>query len=221
MNVVFYDTTNQARLDGFRPCHRCKPDDATFIGQREEVVLRTLALLRIKKDNATMKYGLKELAKEVGVTPSYLCRVFKRTMGVTVGEYIKQFEIDVSKGQTESSTQCSDSAELGEMDIGMGPVATPWSLSDTESLVQSPSRLGSSMADIDAGFSMPVTISNSPLAPIESWPASVDVPPFHTSTGTDEALDMYFDFDEWLWTEGFDFNDWFSTSDLSNDGVYG
>jgi AraC-like DNA-binding protein len=220
---VFYDTTNQARHDGFRPCHRCKPDDATFIGQREEVVIRALALLRIKKDNATMKYGLKELAKEVGVTPSYLCRVFKKTMGVTVGEYIRQFEMDVSEGQTESSTQYSDSVELGEMGIGMGPltpVATPRTLSDTESLVQSPSRLGSGMADMEAGFSMPVTTSNSLLAPIESWPVSSNSPPFHTSTGADEALDMYFDFDEWLWTEGFNFNDWFSTSDLSNGGVY-
>jgi AraC-like DNA-binding protein len=221
---VFYDTTDQARRDGFRPCHRCKPDDATFIGQREEIVTRALALLRIKKDTATMKYGLKELAKEVGVTPSYLCRVFKKTMGVTVGDYIRQFEVDPSEGQTEISTEYSDSVRLGEVGIEMGPltpVVTPWRPSDTESLVQFPSSLRSGTADTEAGFSMPVTTSRSLLAPVESWPPSSESPPFQTSTGSDEALDMYFEFDEWLWTEGFGFHNWFSTSDLLNNSVYG
>lgn len=221
--MVFYDTKDQARHDGFRPCHRCKPDDATFIGQREEVVIRALALLRTKKDDATMKYGLKELSKEVGVTPSYLCRVFKKTMGVTVGEYIRQFEMNVSEGQTESSTQYSESVGLGENSIGMGPLtplATPRTPSDTESSVQFPSGLDSGMADLEAGFSMPVTTSSSFLAPIESWPTSSTSPSFQTSTGADDALDMYFDFDEWLWTEGFSFSDWFSTSHLSNDDLY-
>ncbi|RMZ70920.1 hypothetical protein GMOD_00008581 [Pyrenophora seminiperda CCB06] len=198
-------------------------DDTTFIGQREEVVTRALALLRIKKDTATIKYGLKELAKEVGVTPSYLCRVFKKTMGVTVGEYITQFEVDVSGGQTDISTPYSDSVGPGDMGIGMGPlslVATPQSASDMESPVQFPSRLASDLADMGAGFSSPATTVGSPLATVETWPASSDSPPFQTSIA-DESLDMYFDYDEWLWTEGFSFNDWFSTSTLLNDGLYG
>jgi len=156
-----------------------------------------------------MKYGLKELAKEVGVTPSYLCRVFKKTMGVTVGEYITCFEIDVREGQTEISTQYSDLAGSCEMDFGMAPlslVATPRSSLDIENPVQIPSRLGSDMKNVGAGFSTPATV--------ESWPASFDSPLFQASTATDEPLDMYFDFDEWLWTEGFVFKDWFSPSFL-------
>jgi hypothetical protein len=50
-----------------------------------------------------MKLGLKELAKEVGVTPSYLCRVFKKTMGVTIGAYMKEFERTTSDIGTNSS----------------------------------------------------------------------------------------------------------------------
>jgi AraC-like DNA-binding protein len=219
---VFYDTPDQARQDGLRPCHRCKPDDAKFIGQREEVVERALALLRTKKDDASIKYSLKELAKEVGVTPSYLCRVFKKTMGVTVGEYIRQFEMDASKSQIKSLTQSSDSVGLGEMSIGMGcsmPVTTPWSLSDTESSVRLPSGLGSDMLDMKAGFSISITTSSNLSAPVKNWPVSSNSPAFQTSTGADEALDMYFDFDEWLWTEGFGLNDWFSTSGFLNDNV--
>jgi hypothetical protein len=36
--------------------------------------------------------GVSDLAREVGVSPSYLSRVFKRVMGVTVGEYLVEFE---------------------------------------------------------------------------------------------------------------------------------
>jgi AraC-like DNA-binding protein len=50
-----------------------------------------------------MKLSLKELAKEVGVTPSYLCRVFKKTMGITVGTYLMEFEKESSEDGTESS----------------------------------------------------------------------------------------------------------------------
>lgn len=113
---MFYDTEDQARRDGFRPCMRCKPDITTFVGEREEVVRRVLALLRIKKDDSTMKGDLKELAKEVGVTPSYLCRVFKKTMGVTVGAYMKEFERDASEGEMEGSTISPSNVGSGVVD---------------------------------------------------------------------------------------------------------
>lgn len=91
-NVVFYDTNDEAKRDGFRPCKRCKPDDARFFGDKEEIVTKTLALLRTQNGKFVMKRGLKELAKEIGVTPSYLCRVFKKTLGITIGEYMTEFE---------------------------------------------------------------------------------------------------------------------------------
>ncbi|KAL8718356.1 MAG: hypothetical protein Q9225_004497 [Loekoesia sp. 1 TL-2023] len=119
-NVVFYDTEDQARRDGYRPCKRCKPDDTTFVGEAEEVVTRVIALLRIKKDELTMSVGLKELAKEVGITPSYLCRVFKKTMGVTVGTYMKDLEREISEGKTESPVQSPSEIGSGAVDVGTG-----------------------------------------------------------------------------------------------------
>lgn len=94
-NVVFYDSADQARRDGFRPCKRCKPDDSTFAGEGEELVARVLALLRVEEEKGgavMMKRSLKQIAAEVGVSPSYLCRVFKKVMGVTVGVYMVEFE---------------------------------------------------------------------------------------------------------------------------------
>ncbi|KAJ5964533.1 Ada DNA repair metal-binding [Penicillium vulpinum] len=131
-NVVFYDTEEQARRDGHRPCKRCQPDNASFIGEREEVVTRVLALLRTKQNNndLTVKRGLKELAQEVGVTPSYLCRVFKRTMGLTLGAYMIEFEREVSEGRTERLVQSPSTVESGMVDAAIEPstpATTTWS----------------------------------------------------------------------------------------------
>ncbi|KAJ5824311.1 Ada DNA repair metal-binding [Penicillium robsamsonii] len=137
-NVVFYDTEDQARRDGLRPCKRCQPDNASFVGDGEEVVTRVLALLRTKQDDQDLivKRGLKELAQEVGVTPSYLCRVFKRTMGLTLGAYMIEFEREVNEGKTESS-------------------------------VQSSSTVGSGRGDA-TGLLTPATTAGSPIPPVES-----------------------------------------------------
>lgn len=200
------------------------PDDTTFIGQREEVVLRALALLRTKKDGATMKGAVKELAKGVGVTPSYLCRVFKKTMGLTLGEYIRQFETLGSEGETASSIQSPSTIGPGAVGVGMGPsmsVAPAWSPPETESVVQSPSIVGSGMADLRMGQSTPVTTASSPLALVGGWPAPSADAPYQPMTGVEEPLDWNFDYDEWLWTEGFDFNDWVTTVNFPADGMYG
>ena len=166
-NVVFYDTEDQARHDGFRPCKRCKPDDTTFLGEGEEIVTRAIALLRIKTDDLTVKRGLKELAKEVGVTPSYLCRVFKKTLGVTVGTYVTEFE------RTE-----------------------------TDSSVQSPSEVGSSVVHEEMGLQTPTRTARSLSAPLEGPKgglADEDMGNFEEPL----ELDLDFDFDEWFWTEDF------------------
>nr|POE94309.1 bifunctional transcriptional activator/dna repair enzyme ada [Quercus suber] len=107
-NIVFYDDETRAQHDGFRPCKRCKPDDAAFLGEGMELVTRVMALLWIVRDTPSMKRSLKNLAKEVRVTPSYLCRVFKKVMGVTIGEYVKQFDEKPSEPATPNSLQaCS------------------------------------------------------------------------------------------------------------------
>ena len=88
--------------------------------------------MRAKKDESTMKRGLEELAKDVGVTRSYLCRVFKKRLGVTVGTYMKEFEMVASEGETENSVQSPSEVGAGVVDAGTGlqtPATTPSSLS--------------------------------------------------------------------------------------------
>lgn len=86
----------------------------------------------MENGDSAMKRGLKELAKEVGVTPSYLCRVFKRTMGVTIGVYMKEFERDPGEGKMESSVQTPSTMRLGTVGVETGlltPATTIRSLS--------------------------------------------------------------------------------------------
>jgi len=59
-----------------------------FIGEAEEVVMRAMGVI----GRLQGKGGLEGIAKQSGVSKSYLCRVFKKTMGMTVGEYIREFE---------------------------------------------------------------------------------------------------------------------------------
>ncbi|KAI5211071.1 hypothetical protein E4T38_01585 [Aureobasidium subglaciale] len=47
------------------------------------------------------KIGLDKMAAEIGITKSYLCRVFKKTMGMTIGEYSKEFE---KQGQADNGS---------------------------------------------------------------------------------------------------------------------
>ncbi|KAL2784212.1 metal binding domain of Ada-domain-containing protein [Aspergillus keveii] len=112
-NVVFFNTAQDARRDGFRPCKRCRPDEGGFRGRGEEVVARVISLATMRElddgsevDRERMGLkGVSDLAREVGVSPSYLSRVFKRVMGVTVGEYLVEFERGESNAmETETST---------------------------------------------------------------------------------------------------------------------
>ncbi|PYH91431.1 hypothetical protein BO71DRAFT_305176, partial [Aspergillus ellipticus CBS 707.79] len=62
-NIIFYDTTG-------------------FVGEKEQLVARVIALLRVRTGDQIGKRSLREVAREVGVSPSYLCRAFRGVMGV-------------------------------------------------------------------------------------------------------------------------------------------
>lgn len=210
-NVIFYDTIDQARHDGFRACLKCKPDDVLFFGQKEEAVVSALEILRTKQDDATMKWSLKELAKEVGVTPSYLCRVFKKKMGITIGEYMRQFEIQTdeavasellqSPGTTDTSIMSSECqtpnsdlvlSRSGAEHYYMQPVILD---GQENAAACAPSFMDSPCASLppDTTFSYGLTLPSQPCMRDE------------------DAIDLNFDFDEWVWTEGFNFEDWIAS----------
>ena len=72
------------------------------MGEREGIVVKALSLLRSRENNTSTYGGLAQLAEDVGVTPGYLCRVFKKTMGMTLGKRIEEFERPLSANESSA-----------------------------------------------------------------------------------------------------------------------
>jgi methylphosphotriester-DNA--protein-cysteine methyltransferase len=98
-NITFHDSAAEAEADGFRPCKRCRPESAG--GCPHKVFVNKACKLIGKEIQGGEKWGVKALAKEVGLTESHFCRVFKKVMGMTIGEYRSQLHPRV----TESSSK--------------------------------------------------------------------------------------------------------------------
>ncbi|KAK9251912.1 hypothetical protein V1507DRAFT_374606, partial [Lipomyces tetrasporus] len=89
-NVEFHSSPADAAAAGYRPCKRCKPDLNEGYDVRTRVVERVCERIR----NVGGDIKLWELADEMGWTPSYLHRVFKRKMGVTPKRYADRLKGD-------------------------------------------------------------------------------------------------------------------------------
>ena len=82
-NVAFHLTTADAERAGFRPCKRCKPDQASPAKQQ---AARIGELCRFIESAAEIP-SLDELAKRAGMSPYHLHRVFKEITGLTPKAY--------------------------------------------------------------------------------------------------------------------------------------
>jgi AraC family transcriptional regulator of adaptative response/methylated-DNA-[protein]-cysteine methyltransferase len=82
-NVRFHATCADAEQAGFRPCKRCKPDQAPLIAQHAAKVTRICRLI----EDADTVPGLEELASRAGLSTYYFHRVFKAATGLTPKAY--------------------------------------------------------------------------------------------------------------------------------------
>lgn len=84
-NVDFFNTAQEAQRAGFRPCKRCRPDQASADApQRAKIA----ALCRMI-DAAPQPPTLAELAASAGLSRYHLHRVFKQFTGLTPHQYAK------------------------------------------------------------------------------------------------------------------------------------
>lgn len=93
-NVAFHETCADAENAGFRPCMRCKPDEAPSWNQRNELVAKACRFI----ERAETAPVLAEIAAEVGLSPYYFHRLFKELTGITPKAYATSHRADRVKG---------------------------------------------------------------------------------------------------------------------------
>jgi AraC family transcriptional regulator of adaptative response/methylated-DNA-[protein]-cysteine methyltransferase len=81
--VAFFPTPDEAEEAGYRSCRRCRPREIAAGGPARAVELARSWLDAHTDEPVT----LADLAREVGLSPFYLQRTFKRLTGVTPKEY--------------------------------------------------------------------------------------------------------------------------------------
>lgn len=82
-NVLFFATALAAEQAGFRPCKRCKPDQASLAARQAELV----AGLCRQIEAAEVPPNLDTLAKTAGISAFHLHRIFKAVTGLTPKGY--------------------------------------------------------------------------------------------------------------------------------------
>ena len=84
-NVSFYATSEDARQAGFRPCRRCRPEQAPLAEQHAQLV----ATLCRQIEDADQPPSLATLANSAAISPSHLHRIFKAVTGLTPQAYAR------------------------------------------------------------------------------------------------------------------------------------
>lgn len=82
-NVAFHLTTADAERAGFRPCKRCKPEQATPSDKRSAKIAELCRFIEAAESPPT----LAELATHAGMSPFHLHHVFKEITGLTPRGY--------------------------------------------------------------------------------------------------------------------------------------
>jgi AraC family transcriptional regulator of adaptative response/methylated-DNA-[protein]-cysteine methyltransferase len=82
-NVVFFATRDDAERAGFRPCKRCKPEQADLPERQAAMVAEACRLI----EEAEQAPDLKSLASKAGISPYHFHRVFKAVTGLTPKAY--------------------------------------------------------------------------------------------------------------------------------------
>jgi AraC family transcriptional regulator of adaptative response/methylated-DNA-[protein]-cysteine methyltransferase len=84
-NVVFFAQPAQAQAAGFRPCRRCAPDQP----HAPDVEIARAACALIEAADGE-RLTLHELGERLHLSPFHVQRVFKRVMGVSPAQMIRQ-----------------------------------------------------------------------------------------------------------------------------------
>ena len=114
-HVQFYATRAEAEKAGFRPCKRCRPDEAPRAERQAAAIAKACRLIEQSEDLP----GLDELAEAAGMSRFYFHRVFKEITGLTPKAYAAAHRASrVREELTRSSTVTDAIYEAGFQSSG-------------------------------------------------------------------------------------------------------
>lgn len=103
-HVRFHATAADAEHAGFRPCKRCKPDQAPLIEQRAALVADLCRFI----ENAESAPTLDALARHAGLSTYHLHRVFKAVTGLTPKAYAAAHRAQRVRDELDRSATVTD-----------------------------------------------------------------------------------------------------------------
>lgn len=90
-NATFFDTSQAALAAGFRPCKRCRPEEADPPDRAKHKVLEACRYIESRTDAIPT---LSEIGLQVGLSPAHLQRVFKETIGLSPRKYADALRVE-------------------------------------------------------------------------------------------------------------------------------
>jgi AraC family transcriptional regulator of adaptative response/methylated-DNA-[protein]-cysteine methyltransferase len=103
-NVRFYVNCEEAERAGFRPCKRCKPNEADLATRRAEIVATACRLI----ESADEPLKLDHLANAASLSVSYFHRLFRAITGLTPKQYSSAHRAKRLRGELEKSDSVTD-----------------------------------------------------------------------------------------------------------------
>lgn len=103
-NVTFYPSPLDAEEAGYRPCHRCRPDDPNGT-PAEQAVEKARTYIETHLDEPIT---LDMLARQVNMSPYHLQRIFKRFVGLSPKEYQDARRLEAYKDHVRESGDVLD-----------------------------------------------------------------------------------------------------------------
>ncbi|MHB8494710.1 MAG: bifunctional DNA-binding transcriptional regulator/O6-methylguanine-DNA methyltransferase Ada [Casimicrobiaceae bacterium] len=103
-NIAFHATPADAERAGFRPCKRCKPDQAPLAARN---TAKVAALCR-RIESAERAPSLDELAQHAGSSVHHLHRMFKSVTGLTPRAYAAAHRAKRVRAELERGTSVTD-----------------------------------------------------------------------------------------------------------------
>jgi AraC family transcriptional regulator of adaptative response/methylated-DNA-[protein]-cysteine methyltransferase len=89
-HVVFFSLPELAEQAGYRPCKRCRPQEAAAPDPRADSMRRVCRYIEAHFEESP---SLDELGAHVGLSPAHLQRTFKRIVGVTPRQYLEAHRV--------------------------------------------------------------------------------------------------------------------------------